>query len=247
MKIFKSGTNEICAQKHMRNKQTPPTHLCHLLNKRVFTFSFVRDPLAHFVSGYSEITVRAGASHKQAAHKCLKRGCFHWLRENDPDKRARAFVADYIHGRATNHTCCPKWDAPLHVVPQAAFLRSALDGRYKCHVHEMNYIGRLENMTSDWARMNKAVGVSDHSAFGTYAQQSKSYGHPTTSGTSGNKWRVAMDRLLQDDSQLSASTRDALCTILNVDNVCFGYPVRKVCAHANVADIKCPVAFDASK
>jgi hypothetical protein len=250
VQIFKSGTAEICGQKQMHGHPPHPNDpvekapFCKLGNnvlhqRQVFTFSFVRDPLSHFVSGYSEVVSRSMGNFRSSADKCMHRGCFRWLREEDPLDRAKAFVADYVQGRATNHACCEFLTA-LHVVPQAAFLRSALGGRFGCRVRKIDFIGRLENMTSDWARMNEVVGSSDGATFGNYKQQSKNHGHPKTNAASGNKWRVAMDRLLQDDSQLSASTRDMLCTILNVDNVCFGYPRRKVCAHANVGNAACP-------
>ena len=92
--------------------------------RKWLTFTVVREPLAHFESGFSEVSWRVkDASKSGPSVKC----CQAWWRHGtSAAERAPAFLADYLSGRIFDLWCCPAdHDTDLHVLPQVAFLTHA--------------------------------------------------------------------------------------------------------------------------
>ena len=118
--VFKSGSRQICGQTGAQ-RSLPPKPVCEG-ERDVFTFTFVRDPLEHFVSGYSEIVHRVARQQRKWYRDCYERGCYSWLGETNVTRRAHAFVADFVKGRVHNASCCPQTAqaGDLHAIPQSA-------------------------------------------------------------------------------------------------------------------------------
>jgi hypothetical protein len=241
LQIFKANTEGICAQLYGKTTgwhTTMPERLCRPRPSsnlsRVFTFSFVRNPLDRFVSGFTEIEYRARTIRRESYHDC--RGCYSFLNAGlSHDERARAFVDDFVRGRI--HSACCRTNraaTDLHVVPQVAFLLAAQQQHLACNVTRIDFLGRLESLEHDWARM--AAALPRGSLPSTYRVGLDPNPHPMTSGHSTNPWRLAMRRLVSgDEGGLPPATRDGLCRLLRDDYTCFGYRFDRVCANSSVA------------
>lgn len=122
VRVYKSGNDAICRQlrrpEFSTNSDAPG---------RPLIFSFVREPLSHFESGYSEIAARAAA----AAGYRNNSDRYSFLRSGDAAERARAFVRDLLAGALRRATVAGVDEAAAygfdqHAFPQVAFLSRAL-------------------------------------------------------------------------------------------------------------------------
>ncbi|KAL3895244.1 MAG: hypothetical protein SGPRY_013562 [Prymnesium sp.] len=142
--VFQASSKALCLHVGgMMSEALPPS--------RRFAFTFVREPLSHFVAGYAEIANRAltvGQHHYNGS--CA--ACYSFVSALDtPDAAARAFLRDMLRGCIASPCCTPTspvWsDADLHILPQAAFIsHQQAKGR-----GPLNYIGRVEELNADWA------------------------------------------------------------------------------------------------
>jgi hypothetical protein len=240
VRVFKSNTEGICAQRGMRTGHMPQ-HVCKGQRdtdaRQAFTFTFVRSPLSHFLSGYSEIVFRARGWQRKQYEACAARGCFTWLRRGlSEDERALAFVDDFIAGRVASQ-CCPytAQAGDLHAVPQTAFITSALINRYACPVGRVDFIGKLEHLADDWANISRTIP-----GFESYDVHRAPNPHKQTNAASNNPWRSAMETLLESDALMGPQRRDSLCRNLSVDYRCFGYSPEKLCTNASASVMRTP-------
>eukprot|EP00927_Polykrikos_kofoidii_P066020 TRINITY_DN6169_c0_g1_i1.p1 TRINITY_DN6169_c0_g1~~TRINITY_DN6169_c0_g1_i1.p1 ORF type:complete len:346 (+),score=46.84 TRINITY_DN6169_c0_g1_i1:69-1106(+) len=142
-------------------------------------FTFVRDPLSHFVSAFSEINFRLA--------NCDVGGEFQTY-PMESTERARTFLSDLV-GFRLNFDC----QVNCHIFSQRGPLSSV--------PVPLNYIGRLENFEADWRVVGGLLGQR------MPAFDSACGAHESTDASSGFPPRDAMDSALGGDlpSQLSGS------------------------------------------
>ena len=259
VQIYKSNTQGFCSMLESTESSSKPSlaysRLKQLWNqdsaarecRDAFTFTFVREPLDHFISGSSEIVFRfhTHSNKERAFGKCSMPplSCYSWAAPAlNVTQRARAFIEDFAWGRLNSPCCKASRETELHIMPQTAFVMDALDGRMGTPVQRIDVIGKLESMQEDWSRVAAAVrGVPAQ-----YAVSRQRF-HKGSDADSGNTFRTAIEDLLRDDSSISSETRDAFCHQLRYDYACFGYIPDRVCAHASpeALEAKCPLAVAA--
>lgn len=239
VQIFKTDTQGICAQLATGGAIRGGCNTTEG-DDDTFTFSFVREPLEHFISGYSEVVLRAMYAEQAGAYsKCAAQGCYSFLEKGlSETERARRFVDDFIAGKV-HSPCCnyTRVHGDLHVVPQLAFLMSAMQGRLSQPVSRLDFVGKLEQLHVDW----QTIGGHVPGFQAEYKQSNNK--HTSTDAESGNEWREAMEALLLDDTGLGPAKRDAFCSILRYDYSCFGYKPARVCAGASAEAMRaeCPL------
>jgi len=149
VQVYKSNTQGICGNLlRLHDGSDRP-------DSPAFTFTFVRDPMAHFVSGFSEISYHARRS-QRAFDREPFRGkpgvphCRQFSQRNaSAQQQATAFVGDFVFGRLgprCRHLPESRgyfWELDLHAFPQVAFVRSALAYR---HIRGVDFVGRLEEL-----------------------------------------------------------------------------------------------------
>ena len=133
--IYKSDSIGICTQLARLNDHSKPT-------QRV-VFTFVREPLGHFVSGFTELSYRAPLRHFDL-HKLLPQRSYASAL-HDPHLLPRALVEAIVGGRLG----CT--DVEAHLLPQVVFLIGASqDARMGLKEGGLDFVGRLESEPTDW-------------------------------------------------------------------------------------------------
>ena len=262
VQVYKSNTQGICGNLlRLHDRSDRP-------DSPKFTFTFVRDPMAHFVSGFSEMTHQA-----RRAQRAFDRHPFTGGLPNVPhcrgfsarnasaEQMAAAFVDDFVFGRLgprCRHMAGTRgyfWELDLHCFPQVAFVRSALAHR---HVRNLDFVGRLEELEADWARMGAIFpGWPPYSTrfwMGRQFKEAERFGdgvkmrkaffisksnstrlHRESNAASGNPPRQALEARLQQQPWSLA-----LCLVLLPDFVCFGFPLPDACRAVDLGAFKCP-------
>ena len=257
VQIYKSNTQGFCSMLDSAENSTKPSleHSRKRLKQHwdqdsaaeechdAFTFTFVRDPLDHFISGSSEVAFRfhRNAIKRRDFTTCSMppHSCYTWAAPSlNAAQRARAFVEDFAWGKLNSPCCDASRETELHAMPQAAFVMDALDGRLGTPVQRIDFLGKLESVQEDWSSVAAAVR-------GLPAQYVDTRFHNGSDASSGNEFRTAMEDLLRNDSSISAETRDAFCHQLRYDYTCFGYIPDRVCANASpeALEARCPLAI----
>jgi len=236
VQIYESNTQGFCSMLGSAGNSTAEE--C----RDAITFTFVREPLDHFISGYSEIASRFHETLHRRHHTMCSMpplSCYSWAAPSlTAEQRARAFVEDFASGKLNSACCDATREADLHVMPQTAFVMDALDGRFGTPVQRIDVLGKLESVKEDWSRVVAA-------ARGLPAQYvSDERFDESTDASSGDEFRTAMEDLLRNDSSISSETRDAFCHQLRYDYTCFDYKPDRMCAHASpeALEARCPLA-----
>ena len=254
VQIYKSNTQGFCSMLESTENSSKPSLPYSRLKelwatdstakecRDAFTFTFVREPLDHFISGYSEIASRFHETLHRRHHTMCSMpplSCYSWAAPSlTAEQRARAFVEDFASGKLNSACCDATREADLHVMPQTAFVMDALDGRFGTPVQRIDVLGKLESVKEDWSRVVAA-------ARGLPAQYvSDERFDESTDASSGDEFRTAMEDLLRNDSSISSETRDAFCHQLRYDYTCFDYKPDRMCAHASpeALEARCPLA-----
>lgn len=134
------------------------------------TFTFVREPLQHFASGYSEICNRA--RNASAGLRCVLDPQCHpmyvWRRDlytfldfaPDSEERPFAFLRDLLAGRL-HRVPYLRDSTDLHVWPQVAWISRLFDVPHTRSRHpELHWIGRLESLAADWDALGAIVSAA---------------------------------------------------------------------------------------
>lgn len=178
------------------------------------SFTFVREPLKKFISGVVEMEWRfRDAQNKLIRTDDMGSWRFHRLPVGSRD-RSVAFLKDLLEF---------KWA----VIPRALQHRVALNphifpmfGQASVWQHRigLDFIGRLENFTADWARMQAVCGTG-HIPFDSTLHHHITSDDPMHVKTG---WYAALGE---------CAVRRALCRLLSPDYETFGYACeQQVCA-----------------
>jgi len=184
---------------------------------RTFTFSVVRDPMSHFISGYTEIQHRAEKCWRDGTGK--KSGykshdpLYNFLRfKKGTTERALAFINDMAFARLMH-----SWPnnfhqvQDAHVYPQVAFL---VPGRNNTPLHKVVNISILEPFLA-------SLGL----AMVNVSELPPEERHTETSSHADNPDRAAMQTLLQ-------TTPHVLCSVVQMllpDYICLPFEIPKQC------------------
>lgn len=278
-RVFKSGNQYICTVLrhvgHLMHNGTAKLNLNTTQDKsqmRKISFSVVRDPFDHFLSGFSEIAKRA--RHSKDKIKYYKSSHYTFLPPNDGDADPAAFIHDLL--RLQLHRVQVNTDQ--HAFTQVAFLAHAhlhLLGDLKDlgmvweeiidRVIQINQeTGALPNTEEDAAALRALLDLSNT----PYAASEQ---HASTNAFSNNTARAAMKDLIfpppqssspsavgADRNSTSSASHDsqpsayrlAMCHILLPDYACFGMRLPDDCArevgdpnHIGSHGVSCPIKF----
>ena len=251
VRIYKSANNDICANLHAlpRDATRPRGRI---------VFTFVREPLEHFESGYSEIVQRSGHQRYDKEYRDPSTLYTFTRYAHTNQEKAFAFVRDLLGGRLRRSLPAPSV-TDVHVFPQVAAISRALDARRgppeprltSNHLAEhtsilpaVHFVGRLEQLHHDWAALGRRVRG------GLPPFTDKREDHTKTDQRSMEKGenpaRAAMHAILRAASGGNATFTSAhpeaarrqlvyavaLCRVLLPDYVCFGIPLPPECARA---------------
>jgi hypothetical protein len=110
-------------------------------------FTFIRDPIQHFLSGYNEFEYRTLKHNIDMAHLCPD--CTYTHFPPGSDNRFWAFLYDFLSFnmlRCDSHRCKNSNDAIKHVFPMSGVLRYA---------SRVDFLGRTETMADDWHNLQE--------------------------------------------------------------------------------------------
>ena len=242
IRIYKSGNDMLC-----ENFESPlfkfgkraQQATCEGGANRI-VFTAVRDPLAHFISGFSELAFRYEHAEKQndrvrpVLAGYASQGV-EFARAMDATMASRrrqsdgtvplAFLRDFVSGRFQG-----SFDdaADVHVWPQIAYL--SLHLREKQPVH---FIADLSAIEQGWTAIGKLARAGD--------------GWPqldTTLGQHDSTLRQSWRKQMEDTLRTNSTLMEAVCRVLLPDYSCFaalGFELPDVCARAiGKRDLKCP-------
>jgi len=220
------------------------------LKRGKVTFTFVREPLGRFSSGFSEISWRNVRDHKLPDHGCSN----YRSHRGNTQARALAFVEDTVGGKLGKRDerkggGCSLVEEDLHVAPQVGYIYNALTEPWlDAAGKRLNFVGRLEHMDAHWEALGRLVlrKVGDGAQGVTWPSyrsdlwavpwkpNRNTNPHAATNAASDNQARQNMDELIgsghggpraeKPEAQL------ALCRIYLPDYVCFGYVLPEACA-----------------
>ena len=225
---YKGNTQGICANMKALDDGHPTT--------RTFTFTFAREPLARFISGYSEAAWRYKDRFSNLCH------CYEFVKQLHKQNwaaAATAFVHDVVDGRVG--MCCGEQDTDLHFKPQSALVLAAM-AKAQVPWSGLDFTGRLEALDDEWRRIGSLVYPDTPSLAARWPPfDDKMWDTPWHRAHPGdphpethtNAARTAMSELIA--SSLSGAQnvyRRTLCRILLPDYLCFGslYPLPADCA-----------------
>lgn len=221
-RVWKSGNNQICSRMIVTNGLPFPTRWC--AQHPCFFFSFVREPLSHFISGYSEVQWR--------------------LREPPLDATATPpaqFIRRVLAGGMRCHECAHTLplvsllarpaDAPLDFVGRLDSLPADWDERLRARVLEL----RPEHgACAAGAPPDESLSVPAGGTRATFPWGESNSTHPGSDALSGFAPREAMEALLLRSADRSHLR--AMCRVLLPDYACFGYPLPAECAEGSGLD-----------
>jgi len=200
--VWKSGSMQFCSMLKRMGKCLHRRSSAPAKREPRLVFTFVRDPVRHFLSGYSEIVYRATAPRGPDAHalhytwlKHMNGSSEHVKLPSGSTSRARAFVRDLVAGRTR-----PRFDlTEVHAYPQHAFLQRYIN--FTGNVP--HFVGRLEEAEADWAALGELVtgtaatalpGSNPWPRLGSSGSRVRTHGG--TDSQSGSLARAAMARVL---------------------------------------------------
>ena len=207
-RAYKSANDAIC--ENLRDLDDEST------TRKVLHIAFVRNPLEHWVSGYSEIAFRA------RTHPNYKSYLYSFTKQTGDEAQALAFIRDFAAGRF--HRVHDITDA--HCFPQVAFLANTT----------LDYLGDLVDLRTSWESFGRIFGLDGWPTF--KFDYSESHSH--TDANSGSAARSAMQALA---FHVGGPYREALCRLLLPDFVCFDYALPDDCQFLEAHGVECPYEF----
>ena len=196
---------EVINQNYLRKALTLHNHS---LND-YFVFTFVRDPIKHFISAYSEVDRRLTKV---------------WLRK--PAYAPKGFIA--IKRNASNE--------PARALAALEEVRSGVErGLTPSHMYSqfwkvnrcltrnkmpliMNFIGHIEDLVEEWKKVESHIGVEHE---------------PLTFSHSGThiykKHAQSIELKINDPEHANVALVRKICEYYRLDYACFDYPFPAVC------------------
>ena len=147
-------------------------------NASLLTFTFVREPLARFATGYGEVSFRS-VFFPNAHEHYTRPGVSHVRLQHGSKARFRAFLHDLLQG-------APVLDAE-HVYTSVGALAMGVD-----------FIGHLERFDADFARLLRRLQLPADTAFNRSAGAHASSADPTGD-------RAAATAVLREDADAAAA------------------------------------------
>tara|TARA_B110001452_G_scaffold267224_1_gene276253 strand:- start:1597 stop:2757 length:1161 start_codon:yes stop_codon:yes gene_type:complete len=223
--VYRAANRAICQTLRLRvDDGSPPA-----TPSKTIVFTFVREPLSHFISGYSEISARVPTAAALDDPGCWLpqelggRTCRHpmyaWRRDLysflsqavRSEERAYAFMRDLLAGRL--HRVPYLSDVTdVHVWPQVAFLSRAFEAvPHTLSPHAVvHFLGRLETITADWNALGAMVTRVADDALASGAVVRLASPRPPPSWP---RWDTAIGRETHPADVLAA--RKVMATLLN--------------------------------
>ena len=147
-------------------------------NASLLTFTFVREPMARFISAYNEISFRS-VFFPNAAEHYSRPGVTHVRQPHGSSMRFRAFLRDLLSG------------APVVDIEHAFTSVGAL-------AMDVDFIGRLERFDADFARLLARLQLPADTPFNRSAGAHASSADPTRD-------RAAAAAVLREDADAAAA------------------------------------------
>lgn len=177
--------------------------------EKIFVFTFVQEPLLHFVSGYQKfIELEYGADIKKPADVAAKRRDI-LLDQNDASRLAEKMVTGEMH-----------WPNP-----NAANM-ALMSGTFRNWYGNFDFVGRIDNINEDWLKIIRAARVTTEELVHLLPPP-----EVAKFGTTKDPFnaRTDMIELLTKNNTL----RMALCHLLTPDYRCFGFDLQ-ACINGSV-------------
>jgi hypothetical protein len=193
MKVYRSYSPNKLAKKA---KQLFPSS-----QKPMFKFTFVRDPLSHFISGLVEAHYR----------RIYYRDDRVFLRGHAVNANKAAYMLSALIANKNETAGNEVINEHLVEKEHFAIMSTVL------WLWRPDFIGYLENFQSDWTHVNEATGLNM-----IYTQEIK---HPTSDDPLG------MKKALMHVLHTKPNYMRAVCRLLMIDYVCLNYPLPAPCAH----------------
>ena len=175
----------------------------------------MRDPIEHFISGFTEISFR----YKLLSHESGYSSSLYSFPTANVTEMPQAFIRDLVGGKL--HRIKDITDA--HSFPQVAFL----SGRS----YKLSFLGDLGSIDESWKELGRQLQAAHWPRF-DHGATMKRGAHKHTDANSGNKHRRRMQSLIGapiEDAERSSVYRMALCRIHLPDYVCLGYKIPRDC------------------
>ncbi|KAL3910230.1 MAG: hypothetical protein SGPRY_009135 [Prymnesium sp.] len=208
--VFKSSSMSLCSQASLMRATSNA--------KREFTFTFVRDPISHFIAAYGEIANRALTFNNYIYNGSCK-ACYTFVDQfNSPSAAARAFLRDMLNGCLPSPCCLASsqewYGADVHILPQVAFISHQKNKG----ASPLGFIGKMENLLSEWESIRDIVPGWPPFNSSLKFMQGASFcdTHMKTCESPGLVHRRAMQDLLTRDRQALL----AVCRMMLMDFGC---------------------------
>ena len=229
LRVYKSGNDFVCDNMRrnprlgeiLEKQRRPEAMQCPLEPQLAFTF--VREPLTHFVSGFSELMFRLAHPEQFVSRVQLAfngydaQGVrFHKARLGDAPE---AFILDFIDGKFKGGFASA---AEVHAWPQVAFLSQHVRAGFS-----VGMIADLDDSASGWSELGRTLAErgyrGDWPALDPHLGQ-----HTSTDRASNNSMRVRMEELLRQ----KPAYLEAMCRVMLPDYVCLAYELPSECRAA---------------
>jgi hypothetical protein len=263
VQVYKCNTQAICGNLKELQRLQVATARAYRAKSALHVFSFVRHPVEHFVSGFTEIAYRATHSsynQDRAQYACApeERAWYSFVRRKPgTEGHALAFLRDFARGRM--RAALPRDESQdVHAFPQMGFLASHASSAHTDRAvggtesiegkGQLGFVGALEQMHADWARLGTWAGADR--SWPAFRDAGPWKQHLATNSSAHRAERPAMRRLLGDDRPCATNASLALHRMLLVDFVCLAalYPLPEACRAAigPYHGVRCPVRLPLS-
>lgn len=187
----------------------------HTSCSQLMYFTFVREPLTHYISGYAEFMYRMYYFSGEGIDK------LELTPEYIAEIRKSVKRQHQPHNFLTNQLLGSKWEEysfyDLHMSLMSGILSSMNDPRQA--QPKLNYVGHLSQADSDWQSLMRKSGMA-RTPF-REATLSMAYGMHKLTSLDITGARAELKHILQTNHSL----RRGLCRLLERDYICFGYNI----------------------